>query len=159
MIVQHLDPNHKSLMAILLQRESKIKVKEAENGEPIKAGTAYIAPPNKHMLATQGHIELTMTAFVHFSRPSIDLLLESVAASYDGSSIGVILTGTGTDGSIGIKAIKELGGLTIAQDKQTSEQFGMPDSAIKTGNVDMILPIQEIGPAIIKLVMDSRGDR
>ena len=159
LIVQHLDPNHKSLMAILLQRESKIKVKEAENGETIKAGVAYIAPPNKHMLATDGRIELTMTAFVHFSRPSIDLLLESVAASYDGNFIGVILTGTGTDGSIGIKAIKERGGSTIAQDKQTSEQFGMPDSAIKTGYVDMVLPLQEIGPTLIELVMGSRGDR
>ncbi len=159
LIVQHLDPHHKSLMAVLLQRESKIKVKEAENGEKILPGVAYVAPPNNHMLATEGLIELTKTAFVHFSRPSIDLLYESVAASYDGSTIGVILTGTGTDGSIGIKAVKERGGLTIAQDKETSEQFGMPESAIRTGSIDMILPLQEIGPALIRLVMDSGGDQ
>jgi two-component system chemotaxis response regulator CheB len=153
LIVQHLDPHHKSMMAILLQRESKIKVKEADNGEKIQPGIVYVAPPNMHMLATDGRIELTMTAFVHFSRPSIDLLFESVAASYGDKSIGVILTGTGSDGSIGIKAIKERGGITIAQDEETSEQFGMPESAIKTGAIDMILPLQEIGPALIRLVM------
>ncbi len=152
LIVQHLDPRHKSLMAEIMQRSSKMKVKEADDGEPINQSAVYIAPPNKHMLVTDGHISLTSTAFVHFTRPSIDLLFESVAATYGDESIGVILSGTGRDGAMGIKAIKEKGGTTIAQDQATSEHFGMPDAAISTGMVDFIFPVYDIARAIVELV-------
>jgi len=155
LIVQHLDPRHKSLMADILQRNCKMPVKEAENGEQIKPGFVYIAPPNKHMLATNKRIVLTTTAFVHFSRPSIDLLFDSVAADYGDKTIGIVLTGTGVDGSIGIKAIKERIGTTIAQDEGTSEHYGMPAAAIATGAVDFVLPIQDIAPAIIRLVTEQ----
>jgi Chemotaxis response regulator containing a CheY-like receiver domain and a methylesterase domain len=104
------------------------------------------------MLVADGHISLTSTAFVHFTRPSIDLLFESVAATYGDESIGVILSGTGRDGAMGIKAIKEKGGTTIAQDQATSEHFGMPDAAISTGMVDFILPVYDIARAIVELV-------
>ncbi len=152
LIVQHLEPRHKSLMAGILQRHCKMKVKEAMHEETMQPSTVYIAPPNKHMLVSDGKINLTSTAFVHFSRPSIDLLFESVAADFGNKAIGVILTGTGQDGSMGIKAIKERDGTTIAQDKRTSEHFGMPQAAIATNMVDSILPLQDIAHAIITLV-------
>lgn len=151
LIVQHLDPRHRSLMAEIMQRSSKMKVKEAVAEEEIRPSVVYIAPPNRHMLVADGHISLTSTAFVHFSRPSIDLLFESVAATYGDTSIGIILSGTGRDGAMGMKAIKEKGGTTIAQDQATSEHFGMPDAAIATGIVDFILPVYDIARAIIEL--------
>jgi len=122
------------------------------NDEPIEKSVVYIAPPDRHLLLTDGKTYLTSTAFVHFSRPSIDLLLESVAASMDGKSIGVILTGSGFDGSMGIKAIKEQGGTTIVQDPETAEHNPMPKSAIATGMVDFILPLDDIASAIITLI-------
>ncbi len=159
LIVQHLDPRHKSLMAEILQRHCKMKVKEAVNDEPIEQSIVYVAPPNKHMLVSDGKIALNSSAFVHFTRPSIDLLFESVAADFGDRAIGVILTGTGRDGSMGIKAIKERGGTTIAQDEATSEHFGMPQAAISTGSIDFILPLQDIPPAITALVSGEQEIR
>ncbi len=159
LIVQHLDPRHKSLMAEILQRHCSMKVKEAANDEPIEKSIVYVAPPNKHMLVSDGRIALTSSAFVHFTRPSIDLTFESVAADYQERAIGVILTGTGKDGSMGIKAIKEKGGTTIAQDEKTAEHFGMPQAAIATGTVDFVLPIQDIAPAIIALISGEQEIR
>ncbi len=97
-------------------------------------------------------IVLTCTEPVNFCIPSIDLLFKSVAAEFGDRAIAVILTGMGKDGAMGIKAIKEKGGVTIAQDEKTSEYSEMPHSAIKTGAVDYILPLQEIAPTIITLV-------
>ena len=85
-------------------------------------------------------------------RPSADLLFESVAASFKERAIAVVLTGTGSDGNMGVCAIKKMGGTVIAQDEQTSEFFGMPASAIRTGSVDHILPLDEIPPALVALV-------
>ena len=157
LIVQHLDPRHRSLMAEIMQRSSKMQVKEAVNDEEIKPSVVYIAPPNRHMLVADGHISLTSTAFVHFSRPSIDLLFESVAATYGDESIGIILSGTGRDGAMGIKAIKEKGGTTIVQDQATAEHYGMPDAAIATGMVDFIMPVFDIAKAITELVTSKEG--
>jgi two-component system chemotaxis response regulator CheB len=156
LIVQHLDPRHRSLLVELLQRRSQIKIKEAINDEPIEKSVVYIAPPDRHLLLADGKTYLTATAFVHFSRPSIDLLFESVAASMDRRAIGVILTGSGSDGAMGIKAIKEKGGTTIAQDPETAEYSSMPRSAIATGMVDFVLPLADIADAIITLI--TKGD-
>jgi two-component system, chemotaxis family, protein-glutamate methylesterase/glutaminase len=156
LVVQHLDPRHKSLLVELLQRRCQIRIKEAVNDEPVEKSVVYIAPPDRHLLLTDGKTYLTSTAFVHFSRPSIDLMLESVAASMDGKSIGVILTGSGMDGAMGIKAIKEQGGTTIAQDPDTAEHNSMPRSAVATGMVDFVLPLTDIAPAIITLI--TKGD-
>jgi two-component system chemotaxis response regulator CheB len=142
-------------MAQIMQRHCKLRVKEAVNDEDIDPYVVYFAPPNKHMLVHDGKISLTSTAFVHFSRPSVDLLFESVAAIYADHAIGIILSGTGRDGAMGIKAIKEKGGTTIAQDERTSEHWGMPEAAIATGMVDLVLPIQEIAPAIIALIKEN----
>jgi len=131
-----------------------LKVKEAENAENISTGTVYIAPPNRHLLVTPGgSISLSESELVHFVRPSADLLFESVAACYKERAICVVLTGTGSDGSMGVQAIKKMGGTVIVQDEKSSEFFGMPSAAIQTGQVDFVLPLVEIAPALVTLVM------
>ncbi|HZT44321.1 MAG TPA: chemotaxis protein CheB [Chthonomonadaceae bacterium] len=153
-VVQHLDPRHRSLLAEILGRRTRLAVKEAQEGDKLCAGTAYIAPPDHHLLITpEGAISLTDTELVHFVRPSADLLFESVAASYKDRAIAVVLTGTGIDGSLGLTAIKKMGGTVIAEDRETAEFSGMPGAAIHTGHVDFVLPLREIGPALITLVM------
>ena len=158
-IVQHLDPRHRSLMAEILDRRTNLNVKQAKQGESLLAGTVYIAPPNKHLLINlDGTVSLTQSELVHFVRPSADLLFESVAASYKERAICVILTGTGSDGSMGVRAIKKMGGTVIAQDKTTSEFFGMPGAAIDSGSVDFVLPLSEIASALVTLVMKNEAE-
>ncbi len=153
MIVQHLDPRHRSLMAEILAKRTKLPVKQAEEGETVSAGTVYIAPPDRHLLVDQaGTLSLSNAELVHFVRPSADLLFESVAASYRERAIAVVLTGSGSDGAMGLKAIKATGGTVIAQDEPSSEFFGMPGAAIESGNVDFVLPLEEIGGALVTLV-------
>ena len=149
LVVQHLDPNQRSAMAENLARYTALTVKEAEAQEWIENGTAYIAPPDHHLLVNwDGSLMLKQTPKVNFLRPSADVLFRSVAASYGYRAIAVVLTGTGDDGAFGVQAIKKQGGLIIAQDKATSECFGMPKSAIKTGVVDWILPLEKIAPIL-----------
>ncbi len=158
-VVQHLDPRHRSLMAEILDRRTKLKVKQATEGESLVAGTVYIAPPNRHMLINRdATVSLTQSELVHFVRPSADLLFESVAASFKERAICVILTGTGSDGSMGVRAIKKMGGTVVAQDKTTSEFFGMPGAAIQTGSVDFVLPLGEIASALVTLVMKNEAE-
>ena len=152
-VVQHLDPRHRSLLADILSRRTRLKVKQAEEGETLQPATVYIAPPDRHLLITpSGTVSLTQSELVHFVRPSADLLFESVAASYKERAIAVVLTGTGSDGSMGVTAIKKTGGTVIVQDQASSEFFGMPGAAIHTGSADFILPLSEIAAALITLV-------
>lgn len=153
-VVQHLDPRHRSLMSEILSRRTPLAVKQAEGGETLQRATVYIAPPNYHILVNPDRtISLTQSELVHFVRPSADLLFESVAGSYKERSIAVVLTGTGSDGSMGVQAIKNVGGTVIAQDEKTSEFFGMPQAAINTGSVDFVLGLDEIASALVTLVM------
>jgi two-component system chemotaxis response regulator CheB len=153
-VVQHLDPRHRSLMADILRRRTALSVVQASEGDHLRPGTAYIAPPDRHLLVNaNGTLSLTQSELVHFVRPSADLLFESVAASYRNRAIAVVLTGTGSDGSMGIGAIKKMGGTVVAQDQESAEFSGMPGAAIRSGNADFILPLDEIASALVTLVM------
>jgi two-component system chemotaxis response regulator CheB len=155
-VVQHLDPRHRSLMAELLGRRTALPVKEAQEGDRLEPGRAYVAPPNRHLLVNPDNtLSLTQTELVHFVRPSADLLFESTAASYRERAIAVVLSGSGKDGAMGVKAIKKMGGTVIVQDAKTSEFFGMPEAAQQTGMVDFVLPLPEIAPALQTLVNGS----
>jgi two-component system chemotaxis response regulator CheB len=157
-VVQHLDPRHRSLMADILSRRTSLDVREARENDGLRPATVFIAPPNRHLLVnTDGTLSLSQSELVHFVRPSADLLFESVAASYKDRAIAVVLTGTGSDGNMGVRAIKKMGGTVIAQDEKTSEFFGMPGAAIQTGHVDFILPLAEIPPALVSLVVKGDG--
>ncbi|MBI2950495.1 chemotaxis protein CheB [bacterium] len=153
-VVQHLDPRHRSLMADILSRRTPLQVKQAAEGDRLSPGTVYIAPPDRHLLVNpDGSLSLSQSELVHFLRPSADLLFESVAASYKERSIAVVLTGSGSDGTMGVQAVKKMNGTVIAQDEKTSEFFGMPNAAIQTGQVDFVLPVEEVAFALVSLVM------
>ena len=153
-VVQHLDPRHRSLMAEILRRRTVLAVEQAQEGDRLHPGTVHIAPPDRHLLVnSDGTLSLSQSELVHFVRPSADLLFESVAASFADRAIAVVLTGTGSDGSMGVGAIKKMGGTVIAQDESTAEFSGMPAAAIHTGNVDFVLPLADIPSALVTLVM------
>ena len=153
-IVQHLDPNHRSWMADILGRQTGLVVKQAENGEAIKQATAYIAPPDKHLLVNSDNtLLLAETELVQFVRPSADILFESVAKSFGDRAICVVLTGSGKDGATGVRTIKRYGGIVIAQDEKSSQHFGMPSAAIETGLVDYVVPLGEISAKLMALVV------
>jgi two-component system, chemotaxis family, protein-glutamate methylesterase/glutaminase len=152
-VVQHLDPRHRSLMADILSKRTQLPVKQAQEGDALVQGTAYVAPPNRHLLVNpDGTLSLSQSELVHFVRPSADLLFESTAASYKDRAIAVVLSGTGSDGAMGVRAIKKMGGTVIVQDERTSQFYGMPGAAVQTGSVDFVLPIDEIPSALVTLV-------
>lgn len=152
-VVQHLYPHHPSHMANLLSHHTALSVKEAAAGDRLLPGRVYIAPPNKHLLVTADYtLCLSDAQLVHFVRPSADLLFESVAASFQTQAIAVVLTGMGSDGAMGVRAIKQMGGKAIAQDQGTSEFFNMPKAAIETGDVDWVVPLPEIADLLLRLV-------
>jgi two-component system chemotaxis response regulator CheB len=152
LVVQHLDPHHPSRLAGLIARHARVPVKEAVDGEPIALGTVYIAPPGSHLIVDHGHVSLTSSQLVHFSRPSVDLLFTSVAESYGADAIGVILTGSGRDGATGIRDIKRHGGTTIVQDPAEAQYPSMPQQAQATGCIDYSLALAEIAPLIVSLL-------
>jgi two-component system, chemotaxis family, protein-glutamate methylesterase/glutaminase len=158
LVVQHMDPRHRSMLAGLLARRSRLRVKQATSGEVVEPGTVYIAQPDAHLVVRDGRLLLTDTKQVHFSRPSIDLLFESVADAYGDRAIAVVLSGTGVDGADGTRAVKAKGGTTIAQSPSSAAHGGMPQAARATGCVDVTLPLEEIGPAIVNLVAPALGD-
>lgn len=158
-VVQHLDPRHRSLMADILSRRTPLTVKQAEESDRLQPGRVYIAPPNRHLLVNpDSTLSLTQSELVHFVRPSADLLFDSVAASYKDRAIAVVLTGTGSDGEMGVRAIKEMGGTVIVEDQNTAEFSGMPQAAVRTGSVDFVLPLPEVAPALITLVMTGDAE-
>lgn len=154
-VVQHLDTQSSArLMSDFVNRSKMLPLKYAQTGEALKPGIVYIALPNEHLLVNRdGTLSSSQAAFVNFSPPSIDLLLESVAASFKERAIAVILTGTGNGGTLGVQAIHKMGGKVIAQDEDSSEFFEMPSAAIQTGTVDLVAPISAIASTIVSLVM------
>nr|WP_206314203.1 chemotaxis protein CheB [Streptomyces coryli] len=156
LVVQHLDPRHRTVLADILGRRSDLDVKLAEAGEPARAGTVYVAPPDRHLLVGPDHLlSLSESELVHFLRPSADLLFESVAGAYGPNAIACVLTGTGSDGAMGVEAVKSRGGTVIVQDPGTAEFKGMPEAAVATGSADYVLPLAEI-PAVISGLVDSK---
>ena len=151
-VVQHVDPRHRSLLVDILSRRSTLEVSSVEEGTRLAPGAIYVAPPGLHVLVNpDATLSLSRADLVHFVRPSADLLFESAAASFTDQVIAVVLTGTGQDGAGGTEAVKKMGGTVIVQDETTSAYFGMPGAAIATGCVDFILPLDEIGDALMKL--------
>lgn len=153
-VVQHLDARYPSHMADILSRRTPLSVKQASSGDQLRAGKVYIAPPNKHLLVNwDGTLLLSDSARVHFVRPAANNLFESVATSFNERAIAVVLTGRDGDGATGVEAIKKMGGTVIVQDEASCESFSMPNSAIETGSVDFVLPLNEIASALVTLVM------
>ena len=153
LVVQHLDPRHQTRIADVLGRRAKLNVKLAEDAERIAPGWIYIAPPDRHLLTgPEGAVTLSDSALVHFLRPAADLLFESVANTYGHRAIACVLTGTGTDGAAGVRAVKSRGGTVIVEDPDSAAFKSMPAAAVATGMVDLVLPLDGISTAISGLV-------
>lgn len=157
LVVQHLDRRHRTVIADVLSRRTELAVKLAEADERIEAGTVYIAPPDRHLLAgPEGVLSLSNSELVHFVRPSADLLFESLAGAYGDRAIVCVLTGSGGDGAMGVDAVKSRGGTVIAQDPASAQFRGMPEAAVATGSVDFVLPLGEIAELIRGLVGNDK---
>ncbi len=150
-IVVHLSPEHESHMADLLQPYVKMPVQQVTETIPLEPDRVYVIPPGCNLDAIDTHLRLSDLEEKRRNRAPIDHFFRTLAATHDGKSIGIILTGTGSDGTLGIKEVKERGGITIVQDPNEAEYDGMPQSAISTGLVDLVLPLAEIPKAIVNL--------
>jgi two-component system chemotaxis response regulator CheB len=152
-IVQHLTPTAPSHLAEILGTSTALPVKSAEEGEMLRPGTIYIAPPGRHILISRaGRVEFSDADPVQFVRPAASLLFTTAAERFEQHAIAVVLSGRGRDGAAGALSIKEHGGTVIAQDEATSDVYDMPLSAIRTGAVDSVLPLNQISGAIGVLI-------
>jgi two-component system CheB/CheR fusion protein len=147
-IVQHLDPTHESMMVDLLSRHAAIPVQQATDGMPLKRGNIYVIPPGADISVSGDTLRLSRTPERHGARLPFDFLLRSLAEVFGSRAACVILSGTGADGALGLKTIRETGGLVIAQKPEEASHDGMPRSAIATGAVDLVLPASEIPGAL-----------
>jgi two-component system chemotaxis response regulator CheB len=156
LVVVHLPPDKKSIMAELFRGKCRVKVKEAEDKEPALPGTVYFAPPDYHLLAEPGgRLSLSNEEPVLYSRPSIDVLFESAADAYGESLIGVILTGASADGARGLKAVCEAGGRALVQDPNSAGAVVMPQAAISACPGAEVLSLEEIAARLL----EHRGAR
>lgn len=135
----------------LLSVRSGLSVSEAEDKDPIEPGRVYVAPPDYHLLVEPDGLALSTEAHVRYSRPSIDVLLDSAADTHRERLIGVILTGANDDGARGLERVKRRGGATIVQDPDTAEKRTMPDAAIATGAADHVVPLEAVAPLLAEL--------
>jgi two-component system, chemotaxis family, CheB/CheR fusion protein len=143
-VVQHLSTTHQSMLVTLLARETRLPVHEVSDGTVPRANTIYVAPAGLNIELTENTLHLTPPGQGGVPKPSVDEFFTTLADSLGERAIGVVLSGTGSDGARGIRAIRAAGGVTIAQDEATSKYFGMPHAAIESGCVDMILPPEQI---------------
>lgn len=152
LIVQHMAADSSNYLVEHFSGRCRLTVKEADDKERIAPGTVYFAPPNYHLLVERRKsLALSTEKKVHYSRPSVDVLFETAAEAYCEKLVGVILTGANADGSSGLAAVKRLGGLTVVQSPETAQAEAMPRAAIAKTDVDMILPLDEIGPRLASL--------
>jgi two-component system CheB/CheR fusion protein len=149
-LVQHLDPTHESMLATLLASGTPMTVLQAAEGMPVSPDHLYVIPPGAYLGVGDGALRLSEPQARHGARLPFDFLLHALAEEYGTRAVAVILSGTGADGSLGLKSIKEQCGLVIAQDPEEAGFDGMPRSAIMTGGVDLVLPVAEIPAALVQ---------
>jgi len=156
LVVQHMPEGFTKAFAGRLNGLSPMQVKEAEDGDPVRQGSVLLAPGNKHMTIVRDGphfvVRVDQAPHVNRHRPSVDVLFRSVAGTFGPRSVGVLLTGMGKDGALGLLEMKQRGGQTIAQDESTSIVFGMPKEAIALGAASRILPLQNVGAGILELL-------
>ncbi len=156
--LQHMEPERPSMLAEILGRRTPLRVEPARDGDPLRPGVVLVTPPARHTLVCpDGTVALIWSGQRPPSRPSADLLLTSMAISLGARAIAVVLSGSGNDGTAGAAAVKRLGGLVVAQDRATSQNFGMPGSAIGFDKiVHQVAPLERIGGLLVELVADAR---
>lgn len=147
-LVQHLDPNHESMLAELLARRTTMTVRQISDDMAIEPNCVYLIPPNASLTIEQARLRLSSFSEPRGFRRPIDVFFRSLAADQGSNAACVVLSGTGADGSEGLRAIKEAGGLTLVQEPETAKYDGMPKSAVATGLVDKVLPVADMPAAI-----------
>lgn len=150
-LIQHLDPNHKSLLSEILARTTQMPVIEVQDGMTVEPNKVYIIPPNTKMMLSAGVLQLTPREKVEGKYMPGDAFFSSLAADRGHKAIAVVLSGADGDGSLGLKAIKAAGGVTFAQCEDTAKFDSMPNTAVATGNVDFVLPPQKIAEELVNL--------
>jgi two-component system, chemotaxis family, CheB/CheR fusion protein len=160
-LLQHLEPNHRSLLTELLSRVTQMSVREVSDGMAVEPNHIYVMPPNSDMVIQQGELKLMSRVKTSGKYMPIDSFLRSLASEYREKAIAVILSGMGSDGSLGMEAIKAKGGITFAQTEASAQFPSMPNSSVASGCVDFILPLPEIALELERIshhpyVMGSR---
>ncbi|OWU84408.1 hypothetical protein ATO6_11910 [Oceanicola sp. 22II-s10i] len=156
-IAQHLSPSHKSLMSTLVARETELPVRELQDGDAPEPDTIYITPPSRDVILSDGALRLVDPAGGPGTpKPSVDRLFYSLADEGGEKCIAIVLSGTGSDGSYGVQAVREAGGITIAQDQATAKYDGMPASAVETGCIDLVLTPEQISEHITEIMASPR---
>src|SRR6202522_3491943 len=156
-LVQHLARDHKSILSELVQRYTRMQVFEVEDGMVIKPNCAYIIPPNRDMALVNGSLQLLEPTLARGIRLPIDFFFRSLAQDQHERAICIVLSGTGSDGALGVRSVKGEGGMVMAQTPESTEYDGMPRSAISTGMVDFVLPPQEMPAKLLAYVAHTFG--
>jgi two-component system, chemotaxis family, protein-glutamate methylesterase/glutaminase len=151
-VVLHIPSTGVSVLPDILSRRTALPVRHPEDGEPIVPGHIYVAPPGRHLLVSPKAARLGQGPREHGLRPAVDTLFRSAAASHGSRVVGVVLSGTLDDGAAGLRAIKQRNGLAVVQDPDDAMYAGMPRSALALDRPDLVLPIAEIGGALVTLV-------
>ncbi len=152
LVVQHLGADRPTRLPEYLNSHTALAVSLAASGMSIEAGHVYVAEPGSHLRVGDGRLVLDQGDRLHHVRPAADLLFQSAAKWFGREVIGVVLSGTGRDGTEGCREIKARGGITMAQDKESARYFAMPKNAIDAGVIDHVLPPDEIAEKIVELV-------
>lgn len=158
LLIQHLDPKRRSILPELLAKESKVQVIEATDGMKLEPNRVYVMPSNVDIALTDGHFGLTPRSKSSKPHLPIDIFLDSLAKIHGSDAIGVILSGTASDGTMGVQAIRAAGGVTFAQDPETAKFDGMPHSAIVSGCIDFVLSPKKIAEELTWMA-EHRGER
>lgn len=154
-VVQHLAPMHTTILSTLLQRDTTMKVCDAEDTMALAPNQVYVIPPDRELTVSRGHLHLGHPPQPHGMRLPIDTLFGSLARDQGARAIGVVLSGMGSDGTLGLRAIKAQGGLTLAQQPETAHFDAMPKSAIASGCVDIVTPALEMPQRILRATVPS----
>jgi two-component system chemotaxis response regulator CheB len=158
-LVQHRSRDSTDVLAEILQDAAAVPVCEVDDKAPVVPGHVFVAPADYHLLIEGEFFALSTEAPHRYSRPSIDVTFESAAHAYDRGTIGVVLTGANADGAVGLRAIVHRGGQAIVQDPATAESATMPRAAIAAVPTALVLPLHEIGAALVRLTRQERVGR
>jgi two-component system chemotaxis response regulator CheB len=154
LVVQHRAEDADDILAGLLDRRGPLSVLDAEDKAELVPGCVRVAPPGYHVLVERGHLALSTEGSVQFSRPSIDVALESAARSYGAGLVGVVLTGANDDGARGLTEVRRHGGMAIVQDPASAERRTMPDAAIAAADPQLVSGLEDIAPLLVQLATE-----
>jgi two-component system CheB/CheR fusion protein len=158
-VVLHLSPAYESRLAGVLQERTSMPVIRVSERIKVQANSVYVIPPGKHLLMADGHLILTVLPPEYGRRSAVDVFFRTLAETHHSRSTAIVLSGVDGDGAIGIKRIKEVGGMTVAQKPEEAQHEGMPRSAIETGMVDWVLPVAEMPWRLLENLRKSSSEK